>query len=308
MVDGQKGVSITLDYQVIDVDSCEAIPDAYVEIWHCNSTGVYSGVVANGNGDSSDASNINQTFLRGIQKTDADGVAQFETLFPGHYRGRATHIHIMVHTNVTELGNSTLGGDTYASHVGQTFFDQDLISAVELLSPYSTNRQQLTTNSADSIFSEEANGVDPVMAYTLLGDNISDGLFAWLAFGINTTYANQVKAAAHRTGSGGVDTGTSNGNDNSQGETFPARSQTQSTAITDRNSSCPSDIYLWRCGVLNCWFLLAFSDVSLVYDLFDVLLELRTLENDEAMAFALMVNGAYVDMRGALRLPRVSHF
>ncbi|CAG9983593.1 unnamed protein product [Clonostachys byssicola] len=216
VVDGQKGVSITLDYQVIDVDSCEAIPDAYVEIWHCNSTGVYSGVVANGNGDSSDASNINQTFLRGIQKTDADGVAQFETLFPGHYRGRATHIHIMVHTNVTELSNGTLEGDTYASHVGQTFFDQDLISAVELLSPYSTNRQQLTTNSADSIFSEEANGVDPVMAYTLLGDNISDGLFAWLAFGINTTYASQVKAAAHRTGSGGVDNGTSNGNDNSR--------------------------------------------------------------------------------------------
>lgn len=54
---------------------------------------MYSGVVANGNGNSADATNINNTFLRGIQQSDADGVVKFETLFPGHYTGRATHIH-----------------------------------------------------------------------------------------------------------------------------------------------------------------------------------------------------------------------
>lgn len=55
--------------------------------------GVYSGVIANGNGDSNDASNINATFLRGIQKTDSDGVLTFDTLVPGHYSGRTTHSH-----------------------------------------------------------------------------------------------------------------------------------------------------------------------------------------------------------------------
>src|SRR5262249_6544228 len=64
--------------------TCEPVPDVYLEMWHCNSTGVYSGVVASGNGDSSDETNIDKTFLRGIQQTDSDGVAQFETLFPGH--------------------------------------------------------------------------------------------------------------------------------------------------------------------------------------------------------------------------------
>lgn len=200
-------MDIVLDYQVIDVDTCEPVPDVYVEIWHCNSTGVYSGIVASGNGESSDETNIDNTFLRGIQLTDTDGVAQFESVFPGHYTGRATHIHVMVHTNATLYENNTLGNDVYASHVGQAFFDQDLISDVETLSPYSTNTQELTTNADDSILSEEAetDGVDPLMQYTLLGDSVSDGLFAWIAFGINTSYSSEVTPAAFYYASGGVE-------------------------------------------------------------------------------------------------------
>lgn len=183
------------------------MPDVYVEIWHCNSTGVYSGVVANGNGDSSDESNIDNTALRGIQATDSDGVAQFQSIFPGHYTGRATHIHVMVHTNATLYANQTLGNQVYASHVGQTFFDQDLIAAADKVSPYSENEQELTENSSDSILSEEAgtDGVDPFMNYVYLGDDLSEGLFAWLAFGINTTYSSEVTPASFMYESGGVE-------------------------------------------------------------------------------------------------------
>src|SRR5947208_3585985 len=101
-----------------------------LDFWHCNSTGVYSGIIANGNGDQSDATNINNTFLRGLQPTEYDGVAQFTTLFPGHYTGRAPHIHVMAHFNGTILPNSTYSGGT-VSHIGQLFFDQSLISEVE---------------------------------------------------------------------------------------------------------------------------------------------------------------------------------
>lgn len=182
------------------------MPNVYLEMWHCNSTGVYSGIVASGNGDSSDETNINNTFLRGIQETDSDGVAQFESLFPGHYTSRATHIHLMVHVNATLFSNNTLGNDVVASHVGQAFFDQSLISAVEETAPYSTNTQDLTTNSDDSILSEETatDGVDPFHEYTLLGETISDGLFAWLAFGINTTQTQSITPAAFYYESGGV--------------------------------------------------------------------------------------------------------
>lgn len=196
LVEDQEGIPTLIDYQVIDVDTCEPVMNVYLEMWHCNSTGVYSGIVAQGNGDSSDGSNLNRTWLRGIQKTDVDGVAQFETLFPGHYTSRATHIHLMVHTNATLYVNGTLGNNVSSSHVGQAFFDQDLISAVELTSPYNTNTQEITTNADDGILSEESNsGVDPFHQYTLLGNDITDGVFAWLAFGINTTQLSTVTPA-----------------------------------------------------------------------------------------------------------------
>lgn len=163
--------------------------------------------MANGNGDTSDETNLDATFLRGIQPTDSDGVAQFESTFPGHYTGRTTHIHVMVHTNATLLANQTLGNDVYASHVGQTFFHQDLITEVETYEPYSSNTQELTTNEEDGILAEEAatDGVDPFMSYVYLGKDASEGLFAWLAFGINTTYSDSVSPAVFYYETGGVE-------------------------------------------------------------------------------------------------------
>ncbi|KAM5385376.1 hypothetical protein ACJZ2D_001017 [Fusarium nematophilum] len=207
VVEEQEGVPITLDYQVIDVETCDPVPDIYLEIWHCNATGVYSGIIANGNGDSSDDANIDNTWLRGIQPTNDDGVAQFQSIFPGHYTGRTTHIHIMVHANATLLSNKTLGSENYASHVGQAFFDQDLITEVERLEPYRSNAQQLTENADDNILRQEADadgGIDPVMEYTLLGDDVSEGLYAWFAFGVDTTQSQSITPAAVLYESGGV--------------------------------------------------------------------------------------------------------
>ncbi|EFQ27291.1 hypothetical protein CGRA01v4_04350 [Colletotrichum graminicola] len=213
LIDDQEGIDITLDYQVVDVETCEPVPKVYLEMWHCNATGVYSGIVVSGNGDSSDESNIDNTFLRGIQLTDDDGVVQFESIFPGHYTSRTTHIHLLVHTNATISANNTLGSVNTASHVGQAFFDEELISAVEGFAPYNTNTQQLTTNANGGIFGEETatNGVDPLMEYTLLGDSITDGLFAWMAFGINTTLFSSVTPAAFYYAGGGVVNSNSGG-------------------------------------------------------------------------------------------------
>lgn len=176
IVEDQEGVELILDTQVIDMATCDPDSDAMIEIWHCNSTGVYSVIVASSNGDSSNASNINATFLRGLQHTDTEGVAQFTTLFPGHYTSRSNHIHVLAHFNGTIYANGSY--DTrYVSHVGQLFFDQDLITQIEASSPYSANTQDLTTNVDDSIFSQEAASSDSVVEYSLLGDNVS----TWLA-------------------------------------------------------------------------------------------------------------------------------
>jgi hypothetical protein len=118
----------------------------------------------------------------------------------------------MVHANATENANSTLGNKVYASHVGQAFFDQDLIQAVMQEYPYSENTQSQTMNQDDSILAEEAgtDNIDPLMAYTLLGDTIADGLLAWLAFGINTSYTSEVTPASFYYQNGGIEIGNSN--------------------------------------------------------------------------------------------------
>ncbi|KAJ2896716.1 hypothetical protein MKZ38_005286 [Zalerion maritima] len=213
MSEDQPGVPLYIDAQVLDVDTCDPVESVYVEAWHCNATGVYSGIVASGNGDSSDESNMDNTFLRGVQATDSEGVVGFQSIFPGHYTSRATHIHVFVHANASELANGTIM-DTTASHVGQMFFDQDLISGVEDTSPYSTNTQELTTNEEDLILSEEADGVDPVMEYVLLGDTVEDGILAWLSFGIDASSSYSVNSAATYYEDGGIaseDTGFGGG-------------------------------------------------------------------------------------------------
>ncbi len=56
--------------------------------------GIYVGVQGYpGMGDPKDASILKGTTLRGVQPTNDHGVASFDSLFPGHYDGRATHIH-----------------------------------------------------------------------------------------------------------------------------------------------------------------------------------------------------------------------
>lgn len=93
ITDGHPGVPLTFDVQVIDTTTCEPLPQVALEAWHCNTTGVYGGVVNGGNGNSADASNINNTMFRGIQFSNDNGILQFDTTFPGHYTGRTTHIH-----------------------------------------------------------------------------------------------------------------------------------------------------------------------------------------------------------------------
>ena len=171
--------------------------------------------MASGNGDSSDETNLDATFLRGIQQTDDSGVAEFETIFPGHYTGRATHIHVLSHpADTTANANDTLEGlyTTTSSHVGQIFFDQDLISLVEATDVYSSNTQELTLNADDSILSQELNDdIDPFVEYVLLGEEVTDGIFAWINVVIDSSQSTSVTPAAYLTEDGGVENENSGG-------------------------------------------------------------------------------------------------
>jgi hypothetical protein len=84
-----RPVPLQLKIRVIDVRKCKPIHSAAVDIWHCDAGGLYSDESSNGT--------AGQTFLRGVQLTDKKGYATTQTVYSGHYTGRATHIHLKVH-------------------------------------------------------------------------------------------------------------------------------------------------------------------------------------------------------------------
>ena len=120
------------------------------------------------------------------------------------------HIHVASHNGGTLLANNTFAG-TSISHVGQLFFDQSLITAVEKTSPYSTNTQALTTNARDGILAQEAATTDPVVEYVLVGNSVADGIVSWITVGVDPTKSKVISAAATYGQNGGVANGSGGG-------------------------------------------------------------------------------------------------
>jgi protocatechuate 3,4-dioxygenase beta subunit len=94
IAEGKPGVPLTLRLRVIDAGSCTAIHGARVDIWHCDAKGLYSAFAGQGDAHNIDATS--NTFLRGTQTTDDSGWVTFNTIYPGWYDGRTTHIHFKV--------------------------------------------------------------------------------------------------------------------------------------------------------------------------------------------------------------------
>lgn len=196
--ENNTGVDLYLDIGVIDVETCEPLPDAYLTIWHCNATGYYSGFTGidpdtaelmDGYAKMDNGLTDEETFLRGIMATNTEGMAEFLTIFPGYYTTRATHIHLTVQTNVT---NSSSYNSASVQHIGQLFFEQDLIDSVYQLSPYAAHLETLDiiTNAEDSLYtSANADGYSSVISITQLGDAIADGLVGYITVGVNSSAA-----------------------------------------------------------------------------------------------------------------------
>ena len=131
ITEGRPGPPLLLRAFVVDASTCRPIKSAAVDIWHADAGGVYSGF---GSGAAS------RTFMRGIQRTDAKGLALFRTVYPGWYQGRTVHIHVKVH----------LGGNIV--HTGQLYFPDTLTDAVYRKQPYSARPNRDVRNAADAIF------------------------------------------------------------------------------------------------------------------------------------------------------------
>ncbi len=98
------GVQLTLTLTVVNVNaSCAPLAGYAVYLWHCDRDGKYSLYDL-----------PNESYLRGVGVTDANGQVTFTTIFPGCYAGRWPHIHFEIFSS---LSNATSG--RYAALVSQ---------------------------------------------------------------------------------------------------------------------------------------------------------------------------------------------
>ena len=156
IIGDRNGVALLVTLTILDKNSnCEPLPNALVDIWHCDNQGNYSEY---GNSRMQRNDLTKEHFLRGRQSTNANGRVSFISIFPGYYRGRAPHIHLEV-----------LNGSEKSLLVTQIAFPEYICDTV-----YATQNYQglgYIPNSRDGVF---GSSLKQNMADAVTG-NTSDG-------------------------------------------------------------------------------------------------------------------------------------
>jgi len=191
--DAEKGVDMELFVRLIDKTKSDAacgmivpVPNIDVYIWHTDAQGYYSGFGLKGTGTEqkpdtmyagkpgmSDLQNLDR-FCRGIQVTDANGVAAFLTVFPGWYNGRDLHIHIvcfkkgsMSHGRV----NYTKSNEKAWIFTTQFYFDPSFSKSVhEAVEPY--KRRTMLSAYGDAMKADEGNNSGRHATATKVGNKV----------------------------------------------------------------------------------------------------------------------------------------
>jgi protocatechuate 3,4-dioxygenase beta subunit len=136
----KAGVPLRLEFHVSRLagGSCGPLAGAVVDVWHCDATGIYSDV------RDPRFDLRGKKFLRGYQQTNAEGSAQFSTIYPGWYEGRAVHIHFKI--------RSALDGGRAQEFTSQLYFDESVNDRIFSQAPYNSKRGRRVMNDNDSLF------------------------------------------------------------------------------------------------------------------------------------------------------------
>ena len=139
----REGTRLRLAARVLDSDGCTPIKDAVFDIWHCDAGGLYSGFEAASRGRGGGRSSSDTTrYLRGAQITNADGIAELTTIYPGWYGGRTVHIHAKVLISNRDVLTT------------QLYFDDELTDTVYAAPPYNRRPNRDSRNDSDRIFDD----------------------------------------------------------------------------------------------------------------------------------------------------------
>ncbi len=146
----EPGTEMQLHLRILDATSSSCgsspVPGVEVYVWHTDGQGYYSGFGNPGDQrpdepyagvpNQNDLDNTDR-FCRGVQVTDAAGVASFRSIFPGWYNGRDVHVHVLV----LRPGSAARGRVTYSGgehlFTTQIYFEPELSDQVHRASqPY----------------------------------------------------------------------------------------------------------------------------------------------------------------------------
>lgn len=173
--EGYAGLPMRLELLVVDAQ-CNPVPNATVEIWMCDTLGVYSGDI-DGNNDAfctgGSATAAAALWGRGIQTAGSDGRVTFDGNFPGWYSSRTTHIHFKI----------SVGATAYVT--SQLFFDDTFKAAIYDTQPNykPTSGQGYVRNTNDMVITQAGIAVSDAVCSTA---QQSDGaLLAWKAITVN---------------------------------------------------------------------------------------------------------------------------
>jgi protocatechuate 3,4-dioxygenase beta subunit len=147
----KQGVPLRLIFQVSRIDgaACTVLVGTMVDVWHCDALGVYS--------DARDPGfdTRGKKFLRGYQMTNPNGVAEFLTIYPGWYEGRAVHIHFKIRTD-----SSSRRAVEFTS---QLYFDESVTDQIHKRPPYNRKGARALANDKDSLFRRGGKQLMPVL-------------------------------------------------------------------------------------------------------------------------------------------------
>lgn len=170
---GKVGLPTRLGFHIVNADTCEPITNASIDIWHTDNNGIYSAPISafcNG----TDPTVQTQRFGRGIQNTDANGWAYFDSFFPGWYSGRVTHIHATIRIGTTAMVTT------------QFFFLDRVAEFIYRSHPnYSHRPNRSTTNATDNVIGGNLSRVLPFLFSTKAVNN--KYISATKTIGIRTT-------------------------------------------------------------------------------------------------------------------------
>ena len=187
--DGAPGLPLHLRISVQDSRTCKPLPQAAVDIWHCDALGIYSGYreaslgqmgpppreggpgerepghggpprgfngPPPGGSDGPPHQKVTDSgrSYRGVQITGAGGAVDFLTNYPGWYQGRDTHIHVKIHIGGHDQQHVYQGG--HVAFTGQIAFADVWSDRVARLEPYCNHNLRRTRMNEDGVFQNHA--------------------------------------------------------------------------------------------------------------------------------------------------------